>query len=100
MHGTLDNVTDSSSDKPICRKEALVILPTHEDLAKAIEIFGSGVHRIIVTNSAGEVSGVLSQLRLVEFFWNEGVNFRVIDELYPKLIRDLGIGSHQVIAVR
>lgn len=86
--------------KPICRKEALVTLPANEDLAKAIEIFGSGIHRVLVTNSAGEVIGVLSQLRLVEFFWNEGVNFRVIDELYPKLMRDLDIGSQQIIAVR
>lgn len=53
-----------------------------------------------MTNSAGEVAGVLSQLRLVEFFWNEGVNFRVIDDLYPRLMRDLAIGSQQVIAVR
>lgn len=53
-----------------------------------------------MTNSAGEVAGVLSQLRLVEFFWNEGVNFRVIDDLYSRLMRDLAIGSQQVIAVR
>lgn len=83
----------------ICRKEALVILPANEDLARAIEVFGSGIHRVLVTNSAGEVAGVLSQLRLVEFFWNEGVNFRVIDDLYPRLMRDLAIGSQQVIAV-
>lgn len=85
--------------QPICRKEALVILPANEDLAKAIEVFGSGIHRVLVTNSGGEVIGVLSQLRLVEFFWNEGVNFRVIDDLYPRLMRDLAIGSQQVIAV-
>ncbi|ETS84053.1 hypothetical protein PFICI_05929 [Pestalotiopsis fici W106-1] len=85
--------------QPICRKEALVILPANEDLAKAIEVFGSGIHRVLVTNAGGDVVGVLSQLRLVEFFWNEGVNFRVIDDLYPRLMRDLGIGSQQVIAV-
>ncbi|KAH6652097.1 hypothetical protein BKA67DRAFT_521064 [Truncatella angustata] len=85
--------------QPICRKEALVTLPGDENLAKVIEIFGSGVHRLLVTNSSGDVVGVLSQLRLVEFFWNEGINFRAIDELYPRLMRDLGIGSQQIIAV-
>ncbi|KAK9783536.1 hypothetical protein AB5N19_04305 [Seiridium cardinale] len=85
--------------QPLCRKEALATLPATEDLTKAIEIFGSGIHRVLVTNPVGEVIGVLSQLRLVEFFWNEGINFRAIDELYPKLMRDLGIGSQQIIAV-
>ncbi|KAF7533907.1 hypothetical protein G7054_g6709 [Neopestalotiopsis clavispora] len=93
------NALPRRGKKPICRKEALVILPANEDLAKAIEVFGSGIHRVLVTNSGGEVIGVLSQLRLVEFFWNEGVNFRVIDDLYPRLMRDLAIGSQQVIAV-
>lgn len=86
--------------QPICRKEALVTLPGNDDLAKAIETFGSGIHRLLVTSPAGDVVGILSQLRLVEFFWNEGINFRAIDELYPKLMRDLRIGSQQIIAIR
>ncbi|KAI5925636.1 sds23/moc1 [Camillea tinctor] len=85
--------------QPICRKETLVTLPGDEDLTKAIEVFGSGIHRIYVTNHSSEVVGILSQLKLMEFFWNEGVNFRVIDDLYPRLMRDLGIGSQQIIAV-
>lgn len=86
--------------QPICRKETLVTLPTDEDLARAIEILGSGIHRILVANPSGDVVGILSQLQLVEFFWNEGANFRVIDELYPRLMRDLGLGSQQIIAIR
>ncbi|KAI1435882.1 hypothetical protein GGR50DRAFT_279551 [Xylaria sp. CBS 124048] len=86
--------------QPICRKETLVTLRGDEEsLAKAIEVFGSGIHRILVTNSRGEVVGILSQLKLMEFFWNEGINFRVIDELYPKLLMELGVGSQQMIAV-
>ncbi|KAI0599649.1 sds23/moc1 [Biscogniauxia sp. FL1348] len=85
--------------QPLCRKETLVTLQGDEDLTKAIEVFGSGIHRIYVTNHNSEVVGVLSQLKLMEFFWNEGVNFRVIDDLYPRLMRDLGIGSQQIIAV-
>jgi hypothetical protein len=84
----------------ICRKEQLVTLPMDEDLPRAIQVFGGGIHRILVTGPSGDVVGILSQLRLVEFFWNEGINFRVIDELYPRLLRDLGIGSHQIIAVK
>ncbi|KAI0969055.1 hypothetical protein F4678DRAFT_440797 [Xylaria arbuscula] len=85
--------------QPICRKETLVTLQGDEDLARAIEIFGSGIHRIFITNFQAEVVGILSQIKLMEFFWNEGLNFRAIDELYPKLMRELGIGSQQIIAV-
>lgn len=89
-----------SDIQPVCRKESLVTMHGENDLAKAIEVFGSGIHRILVTNSANEVVGVLSQLRLVDFFWNEGINFRVIDELYPRIMRDLGIGSQHIVAVK
>lgn len=86
--------------QPICRKESLVTLQGDEDLTKAIEVFGSGVHQLLVADQNGELIGILSQLKLIEFFWNEGVNFRVIDELYPRLLRDVGVGSQQIIAVK
>lgn len=75
-------------------------MPGDEALAKAVEVFGSGIHRLWVTNHAGEVVGILSQLKLLEFFWNEGVNFPAIDDLYPRLLRDFSIGSQQIIAVK
>lgn len=86
--------------QPICRKESLITLQGDEDLAKAIEIFGSGLHRVLVRNHNAEVIGILSQLNLLEFFWHEGINFRVIDDLYPKLLREVGVGSQQILAVK
>ncbi|KAI2603006.1 uncharacterized protein GGS25DRAFT_509598 [Hypoxylon fragiforme] len=85
--------------QPICRKESLVTLQGDDDLAKAIEIFGSGVHRMLVTNHNTDVVGIFSQWKLIEFFWNEGINFRVIDDLYPRVLRDLGVGSQQILAI-
>lgn len=86
--------------QPICRKESLVTLPFDETLDKAIEIFGSGIHRVLVCGPSGDVAGMLSQLKLVEFFWNEGINFPAIDRLYPAILRDLAIGTQQIIAVK
>ncbi|CAJ2508843.1 Uu.00g138690.m01.CDS01 [Anthostomella pinea] len=85
--------------QPICRKESLVTLPGDQNLFSAIEAFGSGIHRILVTNHSGEVVGILSQLKLMEFFWNEGGHFRAVDELYSCTMRELGVGSQQIIAV-
>ncbi|RYP69804.1 hypothetical protein DL771_005913 [Monosporascus sp. 5C6A] len=85
--------------QPICMQESLITLQGDQHLAKAVEVFGSGIHHVCVTNHADDVVGILSQLQLIEFFWREGVNFPAIDDLYPRLIRDLGIGSQQIIAI-
>lgn len=84
----------------ICRKEELVTFPGDTPLDKAVEAFGSGIHRILVTDSNSEVVGILSQLRILEFFWNEAVNFPMIDRLYGSLLRDLQIGTQQIIAIK
>lgn len=84
----------------LAKKGDLVMLPADATLDKAVEAFGSGVHRLLITNAAGEVIGVLGQLRLVGFFWNEAANFPVIDRLYGCILRDLQIGSHQIIAIK
>lgn len=85
---------------PLFHKESLVTLPGEEKLSQAIQILGSGIHRLLVTATSGEVVGIASQLRIVEFFWNEGVNFPSIDRLYPALLRDLGVGTKDIVSVK
>ncbi|PNY30030.1 Protein SDS23 [Tolypocladium capitatum] len=85
--------------QPICRKEPLVSVASTGNLSHVIEVLGGGIHRLMVNGPSGDVVGVLSQLRMVDFFWNEGVNFPTIDRLYPALLRDLGIGTQQIISV-
>ncbi|CAK7201880.1 cell separation during budding [Sporothrix eucalyptigena] len=85
---------------PICHKEPLAVLSYNDDLLRAIEVFGSGARRVIVANpNATEVVGVLSQLHLIQFFWNEAVNFPQIDRLYAANLRDLQLGSKEIIAI-
>lgn len=86
--------------QPICRPEQLLSLPPETFLPGAIEVFGSGIHRLLITSQEGEVTGILSQLKLLEFFWNEGINFPTIERLYPVLLRDLQIGSQQIISIK
>ncbi|KAF4121612.1 CBS protein [Geosmithia morbida] len=81
------------------QKEGLVTLPGTSPLSQVVETLGSGVHRFLVTDQEGDAVGIMSQLRMVEFFWNEGVNFLSIDQLYPSILRDLGIGTKDTISV-
>jgi hypothetical protein len=86
----------------IAKKSPLVTLSESDDLMKAIELFGSGVHRILITSKEGtpNVIGVLSQLKLVKFLWDNGTSFNAIDSLYPVILRDLGIGTAQAISIK
>ena len=66
-----------------------------------MELFGGGVHRLVIVKDGGkEVVGIFSQLRLVKFLWENGNCFPVIEQLYGKEIRELGIGSQQLISIK
>ncbi|KAI9724591.1 MAG: cell separation during budding [Chrysothrix sp. TS-e1954] len=85
----------------IGRREPIVTLPHTETLKRAVELLGSGVHRILVTRgNTHEVGGVLTQLRLVRFFWENARNFPEIDRLYPASLMDLHqVGSKGVVSI-
>ncbi|EKG10642.1 Cystathionine beta-synthase core [Macrophomina phaseolina MS6] len=86
--------------KDLGKKEPLITLPHTASLTKAVEIFGSGIHRIIIVKEhSSDVIGILTQLRLMGFFWQNGRNFPSIEQLYPSSLRELNLGSQQVIAI-
>ncbi len=85
----------------LAMKGPLVTLSQSEGLSKAIEHFASGVHRILVCkDGTTEVVGILSQLRLVKFLWDNGACFPTIDTLYPMTLKELNIGTPQTIAIK
>ena len=87
--------------KSLGNKEPFVTLPRTADLTQAIETFGGGVHRIVIVEEGSDnVVGVLSQLRLVSFLWENGRSFPVIDQLYSQSLKELGIGSQQLISIK
>lgn len=87
--------------KSLGNKEPFITLPHSADLTAAVETFGGGVHRIIILKEGtNHAIGILSQLRLVEFLWENGSSFPTIDQLYQREVRDLSIGSHHPISVK
>jgi hypothetical protein len=87
--------------KDLNKKEPLITLPNTADLTKAVEAFGSGIHRILVVKeNTQDVVGVLTQLRLVTFFWENGRHFPAIEPLYQTTLRELDVGSHSVFAIK
>lgn len=83
------------------RKEPLITLDETTDLSKAIEVFGSGVHRVLVAEQGtSNVKGILTQLRLVQFFWENRSSFPGVNQLYSQLIKDLNLGSKTVLAIK
>jgi len=82
-------------------KQPFVTLPHTADLTHAVEMFGSGIHRIIVVNAGtSDVIGVLTQLRLVRFFWQNGRDFKALSDLYHSSLQDLSLGSRKVVSIK
>ncbi|KAJ5157373.1 Protein sds23 [Penicillium canariense] len=82
-------------------KEPLVTLPASANVLTAVETFGGGIHRVVVTKESNdrEVVGIFSQFRLVKFLWENGRSFPAIEQLYPQALNNLRIGSHDVISI-
>lgn len=82
--------------------EPLVTLPATANVLTAVETFGGGIHRVVVTKEANdnEVVGIFSQFRLVKFLWENGRSFPILDELYPQALNVLQIGSHNVTSIK
>ena len=87
--------------KDLGKKEPLITLPHTASLTKAAEVFGGGIHRIIILkDGTTDVVGVLTQLKMVTFFWENGRHFSTIEPLYQATLRELDIGSHSVFAIK
>ncbi|KAI5813841.1 hypothetical protein BZA77DRAFT_320473 [Pyronema omphalodes] len=86
--------------KDLGKKGPFVTMPESTPLSRVVEVLGSGVHRIAVAKEGTDkVIGMISQLRLVRFFWDFGRCFSDIEQLYPQSLRELGIGSTSVISI-
>lgn len=87
--------------KDLRRGEAFITLSHTSTLTRAVEIFGSGIHRIIVVEEGTQdVVGVLTQLRTVRFFWENGRNFSEINDLFSASLGELGFGAKVVVSIK
>jgi Mg2+/Co2+ transporter CorC len=66
-------------------KDPFITLSESETLARVVEIMASGVHRIAVTREGGyDVIGVLSQRKVLKFFWKNVRAFTDLEPFYQK----------------
>lgn len=81
-------------------REEPMMLPHTANLTQAMEMLGGGVHRIVVTKEGtSEAVGILSQLRLVRFFWENHQNFAATERLYGVTLKELELGTKDVLAI-
>jgi len=87
--------------KDLGRKEPLIFLSSTQPLSEAVRIFGSGIHRIVIVKEATrDVVGILTQLRLVDFFWENRASFSPIEPLFHLTLRELDLAAHTVFAIK
>lgn len=81
-------------------REPPVALPQTATLQQAMVVLGSGNHRVIITRGGStEAVGILSQLRLVRFFWENHKNFAATESLYGLSLKELELGTKEVLAI-
>lgn len=87
--------------KDLGKKAPFTSISETDTLGKAIEILGNGVHRIAVTKEGSKnVVGVLSQLAVIRFFWENARSFPGIEQLLLATLSQLNIGSPNVISIQ
>ncbi|KAK3113038.1 cell separation during budding [Teratosphaeriaceae sp. CCFEE 6253] len=81
-------------------REQPAFLPHTADLTRAMEVLGGGVHRVVITKEGtSETVGMLSQLRLVRFFWDNHQSFASTERLYERSLKELELGAKHVVAI-
>lgn len=77
-------------------KDPFIALPASAPLARVVEIMASGVHRVAVTRESSEsdVIGVLSQRRVMKFFWDNIRAFVDLESLYQiTVLQSVGLAD-------
>jgi len=81
-------------------REEPAFLPHTATLTRAMEVLGGGTHRVVINKEGtSESIGVLSQLRLVKFFWSNHQNFAATEQLYGRSLKELELGAKEVVAI-
>ncbi|KAK4556455.1 cell separation during budding [Recurvomyces mirabilis] len=81
-------------------REEPAFLPHTADLTRAVEVLGGGSHRVVINkDGTSEAIGVLSQLRLVRFFWENHQNFTSTEQLYARSLKELELGGKHMLAI-
>ncbi|KAK9452628.1 hypothetical protein V1511DRAFT_507428 [Dipodascopsis uninucleata] len=79
-------------------KDKFITLSESESILKAVEYFGRGVHRLLITSSAeSDFVGVVSQRRLIKFLWENARRFPSLEPLFAQSLMDLGIGNTEKV---
>lgn len=81
-------------------REPFITLQASDTISTAVEYFGRGLHRLLVTDDAEtEFMGLLSQRRLVRYLWDNARSFNDIEPIFQSTLHELGIGSSKVISI-
>ncbi|KAH3683212.1 hypothetical protein WICPIJ_005825 [Wickerhamomyces pijperi] len=76
-------------------------LSEQENLSSVVEILGTGVHRIaIVDQDFTRITGILSQRRLIKYFWDNARRFPSLEPLFQSTLAELSIGEKNVVSIQ
>ena len=81
-------------------REEPAFLPHTANLISAMGMLGGGAHRVVVCKEGtNEAVGILTQLRLVRFFWENQQNYSATQQLYSLSLKELELGAKEVLVI-
>ncbi|CAG8651071.1 3083_t:CDS:2, partial [Ambispora gerdemannii] len=69
-------------------------------LFQVVELFGSGTHRVSIIDADGNLKGILTQSNVINYLYQNVTHFPQIERIFPKTVRELGIGLDHVITAQ
>uniref|UniRef100_A0A1D1XKE2 Protein SDS23 n=1 Tax=Anthurium amnicola TaxID=1678845 RepID=A0A1D1XKE2_9ARAE len=75
------------------------VLP-ETSLLQVVESFGSGTHRVAVVDGDGNMKGILTQSKVVNYLYDNVTKFPQIENIFPKPLNELDIGKSTVISAQ
>ncbi|ANZ74090.1 BA75_00846T0 [Komagataella pastoris] len=82
----------------LINKNPFIKLHESETLSTVVEILGNGVHRIAIMSDT-QITGILSQRRLIKYLWDNARKFHSLDPLLGASLAQLNIGSTNVVSI-
>lgn len=80
-------------------KNPFIKFNQYDTLGSIVEVLGNGVHRVAIVDDHTKIIGILSQRRLIKYFWENARRFDSLDLLFNSTLQELKIGSNTPITI-
>jgi CBS domain-containing protein len=80
-------------------KNPFIKFQEEDNLGQVMETLGNGVHRVAIIDDSMNITGILSQRRMIKYLWENARRFNSLEYLFNSTLAELKIGSSNPITI-